>query len=165
MRRLALALLLAGCGALPGGAPVQPETTGLFLAPGYLQPKSSPLRIDFDRAEEGVVPAVSRLLKSEPVSRTVQPDCGAGPVTALRWDGLTLNFLGPSLKGWVADTPRFETLEGLRVGFDRAEAEALGATGFRQTSLGTEFESGGVFGLIEDGKITTLWSGVTCFFR
>ncbi len=162
MRRLWLALCLAGCGALPGQNQAVPEVTGLFLAPGYLQPKTSSLRVDFDRAEEGVVPTISALLKEQPTSRMIQTECGAGTVTAVRWTGLTLNFIGPSLEGWVADTPRFETLTGLRVGFDQS---VLDGARFTETSLGTEFEADGILGLIEDNEIALMWSGVTCFFR
>lgn len=165
MRHLLLALCLAGCGAMGAERDAQPKVTGLFLAPGYLQPKSSPLRIDFDRAVEGVIPSVSRLLRDDPQTRQALSDCGAGPVTAVAWPGLTLNFTDGALQGWVADTPRFETLTGLRVGLTRSEVQALGVAEFQQTSLGTEFSDGDLFGLMTDGRVALLWSGVTCFFR
>jgi hypothetical protein len=65
-----------------------------------LQPEGTPLRIDFGRAEAGVIPAVSRLLGDAPAFRGPVPGCS---LTVARWsDGLTLWFDRGTFVGWTA---------------------------------------------------------------
>jgi len=67
---------------------------------GGLQPNGTPLRIDFGRAESGVIPAVSRLLGQDPAFRGPVAGCA---LTAVRWDaGLTLWFDRDAFVGWTA---------------------------------------------------------------
>ena len=150
-------VLLAGC--TPSGDPAPEAFT---LDPNGIQPAGTDLRIDFGRAQTGVIETVSRLQGGSPAEVTTNAQCGAGEVTAARWsDGLTLNFLAGSFYGWVLDQNGIVTSAGLEVGqsFERPR--------FEETSLGLEFEQGGIFGLMdEQGEdIALLWSGVTCFFR
>jgi hypothetical protein len=64
-----------------------------------LQPNGTALRIDFGRAEPGVIPSVSRLLGEVPVFQGAVPGCA---LTAARWDdGLTLWFDRGSFVGWT----------------------------------------------------------------
>jgi hypothetical protein len=166
MRRGAagLALLLGACAA-PVAAPRAPAP-GLVLDPEGLHPAGSALRVDFGRAEAGAVAAVSRLLGTGPVETTAMQECGAGPVKAVSWaNGLTLNFQNGTFLGWVSQQGRgapSATASGLGPGTARA---ALQGARFEETSLGTEFAAGGVFGLVEGGEVRLIWSGVTCFFR
>lgn len=95
-RRLAAAGLLAlcGCGAPPPerpATPFLPDGTGLAVA-------GSPLRIDFGRAPEGVVPAISRALG--PAAALPLAGCPAGLAQRLRWDDLELTFTAERFVGW-----------------------------------------------------------------
>lgn len=159
MRALALVLMLAACTTAPGG-PI-PAAAGLTPDAGGLQPAGTDLRIDFGRAEPGVIATVSRLLGSDPVEIVSQAECGAGPMRAARWpNGLTLNFQDGDLRGWVVDAPGQPVAGGWQVGMAPPDLP------MQSTSLGTEFSQSGVFGLVQDtGRVTTLWSGTTCFFR
>jgi len=153
---LAVFALSACATALP-----QPQATGLMPDSGGLQPAGTNLRIDFSRAEAGAVETVSRILGARPAATVDQAECGAGPVRAVRWQsGLTLNFQDGDFAGWVVDEPGLVVAGGYRVGM------AAPDLALHQTSLGHEFEAGGVFGLIDQaGEVAALWSGTTCFFR
>jgi hypothetical protein len=103
-RGAALSLGIAACLAActpsdPSRAPAQ----GLVPDSGGLQPNGTPLRIDFGRAESGVIPAVSRLLGEDPAFRGPLAGCS---LTAVRWSaGLTLWFDGGAFVGWTAVDP------------------------------------------------------------
>jgi hypothetical protein len=131
-----------------------------------LQPNGSNLRIDFGRAEVGNVVAVSRLVGVVPVERVTRGDCGAGPISAVRWaNGLTLNFQRDAFVGWTLAKGRgapIQTSSGLAPGQPR---EALSEAQFRQTSLGLEFTAGGVSGHLNGDEVDLIWAGTTCFFR
>jgi hypothetical protein len=89
-----LALALAACTPTTEAArppAFAPDSSGIALV-------GSPLRIDFGRAEEGVVSAVTRLEGRGPVGTTSCP----GGTTAVRWaSGLTLHFRGGAFLGWA----------------------------------------------------------------
>lgn len=156
---LLLVAALAACTPLPlpssapDGNGVTPDSTGL-------QPGGTDLRIDFGRAQEGVIETVSRLLGSDPTDITTSPDCG--DVTAAYWrSGLTLNFVEGDFRGWVLTEPGLSAAGGLSVG-DTPPPVTMATT-----TLGREFEIDGVWALVEETgpEITTIWSGRTCFFR
>lgn len=156
---LLLVAALSACTPLPlpssapDGNGVTPDSTGL-------QPGGTDLRIDFGRAQEGVIETVSRLLGSDPTDITTSPDCG--DVTAAYWrSGLTLNFVEGDFRGWVLTEPGLSAAGGLSVG-DTPPPVTMATT-----TLGREFEIDGVWALVEETgpEITTIWSGRTCFFR
>jgi len=153
-------VLITGC------VPIDEDSGQAFtLDPRGIQPLGTDLRIDFGRAQTGVIDTVSGLQTRPPAQVAVLEECGAGEVTAAIWpDGLVLNFLDGDFLGWVIDQNGFVTGTGLEVGQSR---EVLPVTGFEETSLGTEFEAQGIFGLLDEQHqdIALLWSGVTCFFR
>ena len=158
MRRAALLFLLAAC------APVAPDSSpGLTLDAEGIQPAGTPLRVDFGRAQDGTIAAVSRLMGRPPAQVVANPECGAGPVTAAVWPGaLTLNFQDGTFLGWVSEGAGPAATTGIAPGVPRA---ALPQATFTETSLGTEFATDGVFGLLEGDRVALVWSGVTCFFR
>lgn len=156
---LVLVAALTACTQLPlptsapGG--VTPDSAGL-------QPGGTDLRIDFGRAEAGVIETVSRLVGSDPTDVTLIEECGAGPVTAAYWrNGLTANFLDGDFVGWTVTEPGLPVAGGLSVGIVPPPVPMA------RTTLGREFEQNGVWALIgEDSTaITVLWSGISCFFR
>jgi hypothetical protein len=156
---LLLVAALAACTPLPLPTSA-PDGNGVTPDSAGLQPGGTDLRIDFGRAQEGVIDTVSRLLGTDPLDITTSPDCG--DVTAAYWrNGLTLNFVEGDFRGWVLTEPGLTAAGGLSVG-DTPPPVTMATT-----TLGREFEIDGVWALVEDTgpEITTIWSGRTCFFR
>jgi hypothetical protein len=91
---VALALALAACAPTPEVAPppaFAPDSDGIALI-------GVPQRIDFGRAEAGVIAAVTRLEGRGPAATTVCP----GGATAVRWSsGLSLHFADGAFLGWA----------------------------------------------------------------
>jgi hypothetical protein len=130
-----------------------------------IQPTVSQLRIDFGRAQAGVVDTVTRLLGEGPAEVVTNPDCGVSPITSAAWeDGLTLNFQDGSFVGWVNTDPDLAVAGGFRAGMPRLEMPPVS---FQVTTLGTEFARSDIGGILSenDENILLLWAGVTCFFR
>ncbi|WP_172298553.1 hypothetical protein [Pseudoruegeria sp. HB172150] len=164
---VAAALLLAACSgtpdpSAPSGGTIRPDASGLAI-------EGSPLRIDFGRTRDSTLAAVTRLMGAAPSSQVSNPECGAGPTLIVEYDGLDLLFQQDAFRGWVADGAGIVTANGLRPGTTRTALEASGAGPFEATTLGVEFETGGVFGLLPDGtqdaELQLLWAGTSCFFR
>lgn len=109
-----------------------------------------------------------------PAGRGTNADCGAGPVDYANWaDGLSLVFQDDRFVGWGLDGRAAGALATAnRVGpgmTRRALTNAFGTIGFTQTSLGTEFAAGGVYGVLDgpgpQAKVTDMWAGVSCAAR
>ncbi|MCX7646909.1 MAG: hypothetical protein N2Z62_16640 [Rhodobacteraceae bacterium] len=103
----ALAGLLAAACAVPPGEPAAARPAdgplrgaGLTPDPAGLQPHGTPLRIDFGRAQEGVVVAVSRLKDQAPAASMGRPGCAAADTEVVWRDGLALAFRGGTFVGW-----------------------------------------------------------------
>lgn len=158
---LAAGLWLAACATVPS----EPEPPVFTLDSRGIQPTVSQLRIDFGRAQVGVIETVSRLLGDRPDRIETNAECGAGPITAASWDtGLTLNFQDGSFVGWVNTDPGLAAAGGLRPGQPRLDMPQVS---FSVTTLGTEFARNEVYGLLteNDEAVRLLWAGTTCFFR
>ena len=87
-------LVLAGCTATQAArdpAVFLPDARGLGVA-------GSPLRVDFGRAPEGVIPTLTRELG--PPRRLSLDGCPAGIADRLRWKTLELTFTAESFVGW-----------------------------------------------------------------
>ncbi len=143
----------------------EPDLPTFTLDGSGIAPSVSGLRIDFGRAQVGVIDTVTRLLDDAPVAVTTNAECGAGPVTAAVWeDGLTLNFMDGNFMGWTNSDPTLPTTDGFVPGQSRLEMPPVS---FQITSLGAEFNRGDIFGLLDESetRIDLLWAGVTCFFR
>lgn len=157
---LTTSVVLAGCVGTR-----EPEVPHFTLDGTGLQPTISGLRVDFGRAQIGVVDTVSRLLDSDPAEVFTQPECGAGPITAVTWeDGLTLNFMNGSFVGWVSSDPTLPVAGGFTAGQPRV---GMPQVSFQVTTLGNEFARGNIAGILDptDTQIDLLWAGTTCFFR
>lgn len=107
-------------------------------------------------------------------------ECGAGPLAYARWpDGLTLWFQQDALTGWALNAPASDaspaatagvsTASGLTIGSTRADLDSAYAATVEQSTLGTEFAAGELFGLLDGegqgARVTALWAGVSCNFR
>lgn len=157
-----LALALSAC-STADLRPADPAPTGLTPDAAGLQPAGTDLRIDFGRAQAGVIETVSRLLGSDPADIGTIEECGAGPVTTAYWDdALMLNFVDGDFRGWALVEPGLTAAGGLEAGTPPPPGVTM-----TETTLGREFEIDGVWALVEDGgpEITHVWSGIQCFFR
>lgn len=100
-------------------------------------------------------------------------ECGAGPLEYANWpDGLGLFFQDDKLAGWNLNersNGAITTASGIGPGSSRAELEGAYAAEISETTLGTEFAAGELFGLLDGkgqaAKITYMWGGVSCNFR
>lgn len=87
-------------------------------------------------------------------------------------DAMTLSFEDGNFVGWNVN-PRagrtLSTMTGVAIGSTRAELEDSLAAEISQTSLGTEFNAGGLSGVLSggggDARIEALWAGMTCIAR
>lgn len=102
-----------------------------------------------------------------------QQECGAGALDYASWgDGLTLYFQDDKFVGWAAGergSGRVATASGVGPGSTRAELESAYSARVFQSTLGTEFEAGGLFGILESprptARITAMWAGASCNMR
>jgi hypothetical protein len=99
----ALALAVTACAPAPEAAPppaFAPDAEGIALL-------GVPQRIDFGRADEGVIAAVTRLEGRGPAATAACP----GGATAVRWpSGLSLHFADGAFLGWARPDGTFAGL-------------------------------------------------------
>lgn len=146
-------------------SPREPEVPPMTLDGNGIAVSETAQRIDFGRDQAGVIGTVSRLLGDDPEGITTQQECGAGPVTAARWeDGLTLNFQNGTFSGWTSSDPGIPVEFGFVAGMPRT---AMPDASFQVSTLGEEFTRARIGGLLSQDASTValLWSGTTCFFR
>lgn len=128
--------------------------------------------LPFDAERERVVAAVTGV-HGEPAEQGTNADCG---LEYTSWtDGLTLHSLDERFVGWNVSAQRpeaaktYTTMANIGIGSTRAELDGAYSTLVEQTSLGTEFSTGSLYGILdgtgEDAKVTSLWGGRTCIFR
>lgn len=100
-------------------------------------------------------------------------ECGAGALDYANWQsGLGLFFQDDKFAGWnLNERSKSEvtTASGIGIGSSRTALEAAYAADITETTLGTEFAAGELFGLLggkgKAAKITNMWGGVSCNFR
>lgn len=156
------------------------EAEGLRL----VDPTSGSARpIPFGTAQAQVMTALASRGAAEAGTNA---ECGAGPLAYARWpDGLTLWFQEGGFAGWALNAPApdaplspaggISTASGLTVGNSqtnpstRADVDSAYAATVEQSTLGTEFAAGELYGLLDGegsgAKVTALWAGVSCNFR
>ncbi len=157
----------------PAGSAQQPtlavEGEGLRW---FLPPNGSARPLAFGTAQADVLASVERVRGL--ADRGTNEDCGAGRVQYASWpDGLSLVFQDGRFVGWGLDrraAGALATADGVGPGMTRGELAGLfGSVRFSQTSLGTEFAAGEMFGVLDGSgpaaRITDLWAGVNCIAR
>ena len=149
------------------------ESEGLRL----FDPASGSARpIPFGTPRDAVMAALG--FRGAPASTNRLEECGAGPLDQASWsDGLTLYFQDSKFAGWALGGEReagdgkgaITTASGIGIGSTRAELEAAYKAEVFDSSLGTEFAAGELFGILEGAgskaKITHLWAGTSCNMR
>jgi hypothetical protein len=129
--------------------------------------------IEFGTARDEVVAAVSELtgIRGRVVANA---ECPSGPAEHANFGALQLTFEQGRFTGWVLDGPTSPAIEsewGLAIGVARSEIgdEDQDPVVFTEGSLGTEFDDGGMGGLLTgpgpDARVKTLFAGTTCFAR
>lgn len=117
---------------------------------------------------------IARQQFGEPVTRSSNAECGAGPMSFSRYGPLQFNFQDGRLVGWRLEAGGdLTTVDGVRPGVtDLNDLEAERAvTMVEGSTLGREFRyaaaDGGEIGgfASEDGMVTSLHAGINCFFR
>jgi hypothetical protein len=136
-------------------APVSYTLSANGLAPG----------LTFGMPEAGVVKAATSVFgASTRVERN--DECGEGPMNFVHFGDLQLGFQQVKFAGWSlgGTKPALHTAGGLTVGAPRS---ALGAAaGDEGSSIGPEFEIGGVGGVLDDqDHVLSRWAGYPCQFR
>ena len=99
-------------------------------------------------------------------------ECGAGPMEFAHYGALQLNFLDGKLAGWLAErADNLVTADGIRPGMAMGDLEAERQVRMANDTLEGEFayttSDGDMFGgfVSPDGTVTSLHTGVNCFFR
>ena len=124
----------------------------------------------------GGVPAAidaARQAYGDPENVETLEECGAGPLQVSKFGGLTLAAQEGKFVGWWLDghdkPPVPSTERGIGIGSTREALDAAYSIDEFETSLGNEFTTDGLAGLIEGegklGKVTHLWAGATCITR
>lgn len=164
-------------------APPVADRVALALDPDglrFVDPTSGSTRpLAFGTERGGVVSALDAAGR-EVVDGGENAECGAGPLAfATLDDALTLSFSDGTFVGWsLASTPprsaTFSTMTGLTVGSTRTALDDDYRADVRESTLGTEFYTGGnglggLSGLLDgpgpDATVTSLWAGTVCTFR
>jgi hypothetical protein len=148
----------------PAAAPLVLDGGGLALPGG---PGAPTLRFGAPTAK--AIAFVSNALGSAPSERGRNEECGGGALDFATWkDRLTLLFEGGRFAGWD-DKGGLKTAAGIGIGSRRADLAALPDLQVEDSTLGVEFRSGVVGGVLAsrapDAKVTALWAGTTCVFR
>ena len=184
-----LALALAACGPETAGPPPAdaptaaaaegPARLGYAALEGDGFTPANPgggesRKLAFGEGEAEVIAFLTQLRGGQAPTRSSNAECGAGPLTFADWgDGFQLAFADGKFAGWVATDAApagFATASGVHVGSTLAEARtALPGLTVQQTTLGTEFAAGELFGFLsgagDQARVTGLWAGASCFFR
>jgi hypothetical protein len=181
---------LAACGSEPGrddsaanvaaangsvsaaaAAPAPVAAPALVLeGAGIRIPSASPPRtLAFDTAEAETIDVLTKALGRGPTERGENEECGGGGMHFAEWkDDLTAWFLDGRFAGWDSKGG-LKTLEGIGIGSPRPDLATLPGFEVEESTLGTEFRSGGLSGILAskapDAKVTHLWGGATCVFR
>ncbi len=137
----------------------------------FLQPNGSARPIPFGRTQGEVLASLETA--RGPAVEGTNEDCGAGQVQFASWpDGLSLVFQKGRFVGWGLDSRAnrsIATAAGIGPGATRAELEDAYRVTVSQTTLGTEFSTGDLHGVLggraDNAIITDMWAGINCVAR
>ncbi len=151
--------------------PVQMDSAALALdGEGlrvFLLPGGTVRPVPFGTPEAAALRVMERV-RGSGVERGENLACRASYVS---WDdGLTVWFVRGRFVGWsLRGGSVLTTASGVGLGSTRAQLDSAYDAGVRESSLGTEFQAGGLTGLLEspaeDARISHLRAGATCVAR
>lgn len=160
--------------------PVAPDAAPAVLALDaegfrFVDAESGSTRLlPFGTPGDQAIAAVARL-RGAPGQRGTNTECGAGPLDIVSWpDGLSMLLADGRFVGWAANEVSAAgraatTMAGLGVGSTRADLDGAYTARISESTLGTEFEAGDLYGVLDgpgtDARVTALWAGVSCVFR
>lgn len=179
---------LGNAGSTP--AVVQPAAGEIEVAPDSLEDTESLLALSGDGLqlvgdqtgstnplmfgiEMAVVEEAVTSILGAPLASVENSECGSGPQIITQWpNGLVLHAAGGEFIGWSAsfDTDAaLTTMAGIGIGSTRSDLEAAYTVEVVESSLGTEFSTGDLFGILSSAEpnaaIENLWAGTVCNFR
>ena len=148
-----------------GGLAIEGEGLRIFDAAGAAR------ALPFETPQATVIAAVAASVGGAAPEVTTNSECGAGPVQFARFaNGLQLAFQDSKFAGWTLDQESLSTVDGVEVGMSRAALSANRTVEMQEDStLGAEFSAGDISGFFAstaaDSPVTSLYAGLTCFFR
>ena len=167
--------------AAPAATPAADTDTGPSVSDEGLAIEAEGLRLFDDSGAARAIPfgtpqataiaAVAASVGGAAPEVTTNSECGAGPTQFAEFsNGLQLLFQGGTFQGWFVDKAGMTTADGMGVGSTRASIEESRTIEMQEDStLGAEFNSGDVGGFLTaatpQGTVTSLYAGLTCFFR
>jgi hypothetical protein len=124
--------------------------------------------LPFDSPKAATIEAVTKALGRPPTEVGANEECGGGGLQFAAWDEITIWFENDRFAGWDSKG-KLKTQGGIGIGSSRADLAPLRGLEVEESTLGTEFRSGGLSGILAskapDAKVTNLWGGSTCVFR
>ena len=148
-----------------GGLAIEAEGLRLFDDTGAAR------AIPFGTPQATAIAAVAASVGGAAPEVTTNEECGAGPTQFAEFsNGLQLLFQNDQFQGWFVDEAGVTTVDGMGIGSTRASIEDSRTVEMQEDStLGAEFSSGDVGGFLTDatpqGTVSSLYAGLTCFFR
>jgi hypothetical protein len=147
----------------------------LLTGDGVLADGTDASLVRFGAPRTETMAAVSRTLGRERALNAVDECGGSGRAQQADYGVLVLFFQEDKFVGWEqrerSENPYVGTPGGVNVGSRRPDLAAAlgGAPNVEQSSLGTEFDRGGVSGLLAsdrpDAQVDRLWAGNNCAMR
>lgn len=159
--------------AAPDASAEQPAAEVALALDGeglrLVDPESGSTRlIPFGGAQADTLAALTNALGA-PTETGTNADCPPGPVDFADFgQAMTLYFQDGAFAGWFTRDSGQSTMNGIAPGSTRADLAGSGsAVEFTETSLGQEFDVGGVYGIMNEdaSAVDLLWAGANCFAR
>lgn len=155
--------------AIPSGSHVALDGAGIVLVAAE---SGSTQSIAFGTPVEATLTAIAGVL-GDPIVRTTNRDCGAGPLEFIAFDGgLFVGVQNGRFAGWTvrpSGSRSLRTMSNIGIGSTRAELEAAYNVQVSRSSIGTEFMASGLQGVLAsdaaNAAVTDLWAGASCVAR
>lgn len=143
----------------------------VVLAPdGLAITGGAPRRLAFGEPQARVLAEAGAVLGAAQ-NGGLQEECPAGPLYQTTFSAVQLVFQDSAFVGWAAQKPSpLRTAEGIGPGSTMTQIRAAyPAAKVDQTSLGTEFAAGDLYGVFADSTagapLEHLFAGINCIFR
>lgn len=148
-----------------GGLAVEGEGLRIFDATGAAR------ALPFETPQATVIAAATASIGGAAPELSTNDECGAGPIQFVDYaNGLQLLFQDGKFGGWGLREPGLTTVDGVGVGMTRASlVEDHTIEIIADSTLEGEFTMGEMGGFLSgagpDATVSSLYAGLTCFFR